>query len=181
MSITVIYTSIDHCRTRRSFKTIEGARKFAQARVGEGPEIGLGYAVSGDGIGKIQVSGVTLTDLFPSTRMETDSEREQREWAENRAARRIAEGYDDGMVDEQADAYPDQDMRYSPEGFGGRIDHNTPAGRRGYVPEIMTPREKLDVIRELPIIGEDGRLKVYRWYPSEGRVQVDLETGAIDL
>jgi len=65
MKITVRYSSIDHYHKSRSFKTLEGARKFAHHWVGEGPEIGIGYAVSGDGIGKITVSGCSLYDLFP--------------------------------------------------------------------------------------------------------------------
>ena len=53
----------------------EGRSKYAQERVGKHPDIatGWGYAVSGDGIGKITVEGalgklrrVTLADLFPS-------------------------------------------------------------------------------------------------------------------
>lgn len=148
--ITVLYTSIDNCRSRRKFKTIEGARKFAQQAIGEHPEIGRGYAVSGDGIGKIQVAGVTLLDLFPS----------QREASETQGEQPGDEDYLDPRL---------------------VLDRSTPSGRRGYLPALMSPAEKLEAIRELPFIGVDGRLKVYRWYPSEGTVHVDLETGHIDL
>lgn len=62
--VTVTYTSIDGCRTRRTFKTLTNARSFAHKRVGRQPEIGSTYAVSGDGIGKITVEGATLDQLF---------------------------------------------------------------------------------------------------------------------
>lgn len=65
MKITVVYRSIDRYRERRTFKTIEGARKFAHKWVGAHPEIGSTYAVSGDGMGKVTVNGATLADLFP--------------------------------------------------------------------------------------------------------------------
>lgn len=63
--IKVRYTSVDRVRTTKKFKTLEGARKFAHHWVGEHPEIGFSYAVSGDGIGKIEVDGVSLRELFP--------------------------------------------------------------------------------------------------------------------
>jgi len=65
MSIRVVYSSIDHCRKVRSFKTLTGARKFAQLWVGQHPTIGSCYAVSDDGVGKVTVDGCTLRDLFP--------------------------------------------------------------------------------------------------------------------
>lgn len=49
----------------RNFKTLDGARRFAHRYVGPYPEIGFGYAVSGDGIGKVAVEGCTLSELFP--------------------------------------------------------------------------------------------------------------------
>jgi hypothetical protein len=64
--IKVRYSSIDHFRKVRSFKTLEGARKFATNYVGENPSIGEwgGYAVSDDGVGKIEVDGCSLQELF---------------------------------------------------------------------------------------------------------------------
>ena len=62
--ITVRYSSIDHYRKTRKFKTIEGARKFAVHYVGENPDMGSSYAVSFDGVGKITVDGCTLNELF---------------------------------------------------------------------------------------------------------------------
>ncbi len=65
MEIKVRYSTIDRFTETRKFKTLDGARKFAQNWIGRHPEIGGHYAVSGDGIGKITVSGATLADLFP--------------------------------------------------------------------------------------------------------------------
>jgi len=66
MKITVSYSSIDRCYKTRYFATLAGARKFAHRCVGAHPEMGGYYAVSGDGIGKITVSGdASLKDLFP--------------------------------------------------------------------------------------------------------------------
>lgn len=60
----ITYSSIDRVRVTRTFKTLKGARKFAQSWVGKNPEMGSTYAVSGDGIGKITADGVALADLF---------------------------------------------------------------------------------------------------------------------
>lgn len=65
MVITVQYTACDGSRLRRRFKTLKGARYFAQLYVGAHPEIGPLYAVSGDGVGRIEVEGCSLADLFP--------------------------------------------------------------------------------------------------------------------
>lgn len=62
--IKVTYSTIDRFRKTRTFKTLTGARKFAQNWVGKTPEIGSTYAVSGDGVGKITVEGATLANLF---------------------------------------------------------------------------------------------------------------------
>jgi hypothetical protein len=62
--IKVFYSSVDGYRKSKSFKTLKGARKYAQERIGKNPEMGSYYAVSGDGIGKIQVDGVPLAHLF---------------------------------------------------------------------------------------------------------------------
>ena len=65
MDIFVTYTSIDHFRKRTKYKTLDGAKKYAHRAIGEHPEIGSWYAVSADGIGKIEVSGVSIFELFP--------------------------------------------------------------------------------------------------------------------
>lgn len=67
VEIHVRYRSLDRCSKSRKFKTLAGAQRFAQKWVGETPEISetFGYAVSGDGIGKITVSGCDIKKLFP--------------------------------------------------------------------------------------------------------------------
>lgn len=65
MTIRVRYESIDRFSKTRRFKTLAGAQKFAQKYVGETPELGSFYAVSGDGIGKVTCDGCSVRDLFP--------------------------------------------------------------------------------------------------------------------
>ena len=67
MDIKLTYRSIDRVSKSARFKTLESAQKFAARYVGETPEIGRGYAVSGDGIGKITWVGCTSDQLFPKT------------------------------------------------------------------------------------------------------------------
>jgi hypothetical protein len=63
--ITVHYTTVDNYYESRSFETIEGARAWAMHWVGQCPELGMVYAISSDGVGKIQCYGCTVRDLFP--------------------------------------------------------------------------------------------------------------------
>ncbi|MCW8309354.1 hypothetical protein AruPA_20230 [Acidiphilium sp. PA] len=63
--IKVRYSTVDRYSETREFDTIEPAREFAQSWLGRHPEMGCGYAISGDGIGKIEVAGTTLATLFP--------------------------------------------------------------------------------------------------------------------
>lgn len=63
--IKVRYETIDRFSKTRRFKTLAGAQKFAQHWVGETPELGSFYAVSGDGVGKITCDGCLVRDLFP--------------------------------------------------------------------------------------------------------------------
>jgi hypothetical protein len=67
--IRVRYESIDsYGRGKtRAFKTLKGAQKYAHAWVGKYPTRGAWYAVSDDGVGKITVTGATLSELFPGT------------------------------------------------------------------------------------------------------------------
>jgi hypothetical protein len=71
MDIIVKMRSVDGFTKTGKFKTLEGARKFAQKWVGETPEFGRGigemYAVSWDGVSKVTVSGASLRDLFPQS------------------------------------------------------------------------------------------------------------------
>lgn len=63
-SIQIKYSSIDGARRTRKFQTLDAARSFAIRCVGEDHDIGRAYAVSADGVGKIEVSGVSLQDLL---------------------------------------------------------------------------------------------------------------------
>ncbi|WP_288006625.1 hypothetical protein [Acidiphilium sp.] len=63
--IKVRYSSVDRRSETREFDTIEPAREYAQYWIGRHPEMGCGYAISGDGIGKIEVTGTSLATLFP--------------------------------------------------------------------------------------------------------------------
>jgi hypothetical protein len=63
-TITVRYSSVDGYAERMKFKTLSEASHFAKKWIGNNPEIGRKYAVSDDGIGKIEVVGAELKDLF---------------------------------------------------------------------------------------------------------------------
>lgn len=81
--IVVTYTSIDRCRETRRYRTIDGARRFAQEYVGRFPSLGSSYAVSDDGVGKVTVRGAAIADLFPAEQhvaqciRDLDGDREQ--------------------------------------------------------------------------------------------------------
>ena len=64
--ITVKYRAIDGYTLTRRYKTIEGARAFAQKWVGVHPDLGTCVAVSSDGIGTVYVTGAKLSELFPT-------------------------------------------------------------------------------------------------------------------
>ena len=93
-TIRVTYSSIDRVRKTRTFKTLAGARKYAQHWVGATPEFGHGYAISDDGVGKIEVRGCSLAELFwvgpaaPST----DGYRVEATWDGYEAVYRVAYG-----------------------------------------------------------------------------------------
>jgi antirestriction protein ArdC len=69
--ILVTYRSTDGGTSRRNgtFATLARAQRFAATWVGERPELGQGYAVSFDGVGKITCQGCTLAALFPALAM----------------------------------------------------------------------------------------------------------------
>jgi hypothetical protein len=85
MKITVRYKSVDGFGKVRHFKTLRGAHKFAVCYVGDNPELGINYAISQDGVGRITVEGCTLESLFSASpekekeAVETDEQRYQRE------------------------------------------------------------------------------------------------------
>lgn len=60
MIIKVRYASIDGYKQTKSYSTLAGARAFAQHWVGQNPEMGSSYAVSGDGVGKITLEFVSF-------------------------------------------------------------------------------------------------------------------------
>lgn len=63
--IKLRYEAVDGFRQTKQFKLLRGARKYAQTMLGKFPEMGGGYAVSGDGVGKIVVvQGCQLSELF---------------------------------------------------------------------------------------------------------------------
>ena len=65
-AITLYYTSIDGCcRTKEVCPDMQHAREWAGYWVGKRPEVGSYYAVSGDGIRKIEAVGCSIYDLFP--------------------------------------------------------------------------------------------------------------------
>jgi hypothetical protein len=62
--IRVTYSTVDRFRQTRTFKTLAGARRYAQKWVGVNPDQAIGYAISDDGVGKITVLGCALSALF---------------------------------------------------------------------------------------------------------------------
>lgn len=66
-TIKIRYRASDGYSKVKTFKTLKGARKYCIDMLGKFPEIGRGYAVSGDGVGTIILlsgSHVELKDLF---------------------------------------------------------------------------------------------------------------------
>lgn len=66
MRIVVRMTTLDGANTRGVFKTLAGARKFAQSKVGKNPDISgmFQYAVGNYGDVKVTCDGCKLADLF---------------------------------------------------------------------------------------------------------------------
>jgi hypothetical protein len=105
--IHVRYSAIDGYRDRRSYKTLAAARRYAVERVGEHPEFGSHYAVSGDGVGKVTVEGCSLAELFgvePEIDMDAEFERVMREEAAAERAQLLAD----------AEAYAAEMAQYRP-------------------------------------------------------------------
>jgi hypothetical protein len=68
MYLKLGYSSVDDQKVRpRVYTSLRGARDYAQGMLGKRPEIGGGYAVSGDGVGKIVIleGNVSLWEIFP--------------------------------------------------------------------------------------------------------------------
>jgi hypothetical protein len=63
--IKLRYSAVDGVNRLKSFRSLAGARNYAISMLGKYPSFGSYYAVSDDGVGKIEViSGVKLRDLF---------------------------------------------------------------------------------------------------------------------
>jgi hypothetical protein len=77
--IVVTFSTIDHHRERRVFKTLEGARKYAQKKLGEHPDMGSTYAVGAYGDAKIEVRGCALAELFPERKEQAFPESDEQE------------------------------------------------------------------------------------------------------
>jgi hypothetical protein len=63
--VQVTYTSVDGFLVSQNFNTVEEAQSFCWEWIGEAPTFGRGYAISEDGIGKIEARGCSLQELFP--------------------------------------------------------------------------------------------------------------------
>jgi hypothetical protein len=64
MVIKVRYSSVDGCKRNATFGTLARAQAWAQEWIGKG-NVGTNYAVSNDGIGKIECEGCRIEELFP--------------------------------------------------------------------------------------------------------------------
>lgn len=63
--LKLIYSSIDGYRKVYPCASMAELRKLAYHWVGENADVGRYYAVSFDGIGKVEVEGCTIRDVFP--------------------------------------------------------------------------------------------------------------------
>ena len=64
--VTLWASSIDAQEPKkRTYRTLRGAQQYAYQRVGVSPTLGSYYAVSDDGVCKIECEGCTLEELFP--------------------------------------------------------------------------------------------------------------------
>jgi len=80
--IKIRYSAVDGVSKRKSFKTLAGARKYAIAMLGPYPSFGSYYAVSDDGIGKIEViEGVRMRQLFGNYPEELKSSEDEQDAA----------------------------------------------------------------------------------------------------
>lgn len=63
-TIEIRYRACDGFSAVKKFKTLAGARRYAQKMVDTAVEFGPYYAVSFDGIGRITVTGIDIKKLF---------------------------------------------------------------------------------------------------------------------
>ena len=66
-SVTLRVTTTDRFNSKRSFKTLKGARAFAHRYVGKHPDVSetFRYAVGAFGDVKVEWDGCTSGELFP--------------------------------------------------------------------------------------------------------------------
>ncbi len=64
MNIKLRYSSIDGVRKTFRFQSLAGARAKALSLLGPNADLGSYYAVSPDGVGKVEVTGCALAELF---------------------------------------------------------------------------------------------------------------------
>lgn len=80
MEIKLRYTTIDRFSESRSFKSLDGAQRYARRRMGNMFDISeaFGYIVSSDGVGKLTVSGISPAKLMGETCPNCNGEGEKR-------------------------------------------------------------------------------------------------------
>ena len=66
LQIAVRYEATDGVKVSKTFKAVAAASKFARKYIGDHPEMGMGYAIAADGVGKVSVTGCELAELFPA-------------------------------------------------------------------------------------------------------------------
>jgi len=70
MKCTIVYSTLDGVRVKRPYWSLKGAQRYAHKMIGSTPTISwvFTYAISDDGVGKIEVFGDwTLRDIFPDS------------------------------------------------------------------------------------------------------------------
>ncbi|WP_171181152.1 hypothetical protein [Ruegeria sp. HKCCD8929] len=99
--ITVTYLASDGFTKTETFTTRSEAREFAVHWVGEHPEMGGTYAISGDGVGRITAEGISINDLFQKevTDLKTQGT-EHHDAEETRLPPVLAEWYSADFVNE---------------------------------------------------------------------------------
>jgi len=71
MKIKISYRATDGYSKTKTYTTLKGAMKYAHDMLGKHPDMGGGYAVSFDGVGRITVTGCTISELFPENDTDT--------------------------------------------------------------------------------------------------------------
>jgi hypothetical protein len=114
--IKVTASATDGSETTRAYKTLSRAQKFAWDRVGETPEIGIGQAVSADGIVTVTCEGCALRDLFPGADWSWMDQPPMPSMAEQQTQLAFAEG-DRVLVDnDTSDPFTATFIRHSDNG-----------------------------------------------------------------